>query len=220
MSHMRAICARSAIIAAMSRLVLLAVVVAAGGATLYSCTKSPASQEGSSTKAPEPTKVTVPGDEGAATAPGTPGGMMKGNDPVPATAGGGENSALRLSAEEGQLAVIVPPDAKAGAEVTARVTVTANEKYKVNVEFPTKLTLETPSGVTVAKALLTAGGHDKSQGDAAVFGEKQMEFAVKLTPAASGNYTINGSFKFAVCDRAGTQCLPKKEPIAIQLAAK
>ena len=43
-------------------------------------------------------------------------------------------------------------------------------------------------------------------------------FAVKLTPAASGSYTINGDFKFAVCDR--DTCLPKREPIAIAVAAK
>ena len=43
-------------------------------------------------------------------------------------------------------------------------------------------------------------------------------FAVKLTPAASGSYTINGTFKFAVCDH--DQCLAKKETDRDQVAAK
>ena len=84
----------------------------------------------------------------------------------------------------------------------------------------TKLTLENAQGVTIAKAELKAGGHEKSKGDADVFDEKQLVFAVKMTPAAAGSYTVNGTFKFAVCDKAGSTCLAKKEPIAIQLAAK
>ena len=48
--------------------------------------------------------------------------------------------------------------------------------------------------------------------------EKRLAFAVKLTAAASGSYTINGNFKFAVCDR--DQCLAKQETIAIAVAAK
>jgi hypothetical protein len=39
-----------------------------------------------------------------------------------------------------------------------------------------------------------------------------------MTPSASGNYTISGKFKFAVCDH--DQCLAKQETIAIAVAAK
>jgi len=72
--------------------------------------------------------------------------------------------------------------------------------------------------MTLAKDKFVAGGHDKAQGDADALDEKQLAFAVKLTPAASGSYTINGNFKFAVCDK--DQCLPKQETIAIAVAAK
>ena len=101
-----------------------------------------------------------------------------------------------------------------------KVAITAADKYKVNIEFPSKLTLTSPSGVTLAKAEFKAGGHDKSKGDAEVFDDHQLQFLVKLTPADAGKFTINGSFEFAVCDKAGSQCLPKKMPIAIQVAAK
>ena len=170
-------------------------------------------------------------DTGSKTAGGTGGeeriavptgaGAPEGGGPGTKGAAQVDSPQLRLSPEEGKLAIEAPADVKAGAEVTAKVMVVANPSYKVNVEFPTKLVLDAPpQGVTIAKAKLEAGGQSKAKGDADVFDDKQLAFLVKLTPAQSGTYTINGSFKFAVCDRAGTQCLPKKEPIAIQIAAK
>jgi hypothetical protein len=87
-------------------------------------------------------------------------------------------------------------------------------------ELATAFAISTTSGVTIAKPELKAGGHDKDKGDADAFDEHQLAFTVKLTPSAAGNYTINGTFKFAVCDKAGSTCLAKKEPIAIQIAAK
>ncbi|HEU0036844.1 MAG TPA: hypothetical protein VFQ53_39815 [Kofleriaceae bacterium] len=201
----------------MLRLASLALVVLAA---CSGCTKSPASQEAANHAATErPTKVAVPGSETAAKGPetaGTPGTVATPGAPTP-TSG---DSRFRLTPEEGTVKIELAGDAKAGAETTAKVIITPGAKYKVNTEFPTKLTLETPANVKLAKAELTAGGHDKAKGDADVFDEHQLAFAVKLTPAQSGSYTINGSFKFAVCDKAGSTCLAKKEPIAIQVAAK
>src|SRR5262249_11056050 len=134
--------------------------------------------------------------------------------PAPA----GDADRFRLKPEEGKLAIDPPGEAKAGNEAVARITVTPGAGYHVNTEYPIKLTLTPPSGVTLAKDKFTAGGHDKARGDADALDEKQLAFAVKLTPAASGNYTINGNFKFAVCDR--DQCLAKQETIAIAVAAK
>jgi hypothetical protein len=159
-------------------------------------------------------KIAVPGAKrapmtGAPVETGTPGGESA-----------GDNKRLRLQPEEGALAVEAPAGAKAGAETTAKIVVTASKTYKMNTEFPTKITLENAEGVTIAKAELKAGGMDKAKGDAEVFDEGTMAFTVKLTPAKTGSYTINGTFKFAVCDKAGSTCLPKKEPIAIQVAAQ
>ena len=141
-------------------------------------------------------------------------------------AGGGKEAApakpaddrFRLRPEEGKLAIEPPGEAKAGSEAVARITVTPGTGYHVNTEYPIKLTLTPPSGVTLAKDRFIAGGHDKAKGDADALDEKQLAFAVKLTPAASGSYTINGNFKFAVCDK--DQCLAKQETIAIAVAAK
>jgi hypothetical protein len=96
--------------------------------------------------------------------------------------------------------------------------VTPGKGYHVNTEYPVKLTLTSPAGVTLAKAEFLAGGSAKGKGDADVLDENQLAIAVKLTAAQSGSYTINGNFKFAVCDK--DQCLAKKETIAIAVAAK
>jgi hypothetical protein len=185
-------------------------------ALLLACTKAPANQEPATGAPPGgdtgggPGKIAVPGG----------GGNEEG---VRGTVGGGntvDNARNRLTAEEGKLSVVSPTDAKANAEAIVKISVTPSSAYKVNTEFPTKLTLDTTNGITLAKAELKAGGHDQAKGDAEEFSEKELVFAVKLTPSASGSYTINGSFKFAVCDKAGSTCLAKKEPIAIQVAAK
>lgn len=129
----------------------------------------------------------------------------------------GDDDRFKLKPNEGKLVVEAPASAKAGAEAVAKITVTPGAGYHVNTEYPIKLTLTPPAGVTLAKDKFVAGGHDKAKGDADELDEKQLAIAVKLTPAASGSYTINGNFKFAVCDR--DQCLAKQETIAIAVAA-
>jgi hypothetical protein len=190
----------------MSRLAIIALVFG-----LVGCAKSPPSNQ--DTGGPSTGGASNPGTERRLNVPGneaTVGGADK----------GASESRFRLAADEGKLVIEPPTEAKAGGEAVIKVTVNPGDAYKVNTEFPTKLTLETTQGVTIAKAELKAGGHDKAKGDADVFEEKQLVFAVKVTPSAAGNYTLNGTFKFAVCDKAGSTCLAKKEPIAIQLAAK
>ncbi len=190
----------------MPRTSLAAVVLfSAAAAIACSCKKSP---EASS---PEPTKRT--GDLSPA---GSPPDMKAG--PPPGGAAGGSDEALKLKPEEGKLTIEVPPGATAGAEVVARVIVTPTDAWKINKEFPTKLKLTTPEGVTLAKPELKAGGPDQSKGDADAFEDKQLAFSVKLTPGRSGDHTVSGEFKFAVCDKA--TCIPKREQISIAVAAK
>lgn len=197
----------------MSRLSLatVGVLVLAGGALgAAACSKSKESaQRGGSQESPAltggvgdpaPAKEVAPGAGAAPTAPVT-----------------ADDARFHLQANEGTLAVTMPAGAKAGAETTAKIVVTPGADYHINVEYPTKLTVDTTAGVQLAKPVQTAGGADKAKGDADAFGERELAFAVKLTPAAPGSYTLKGSFKFAVCDK--DQCLPKKELITIQVAA-
>jgi hypothetical protein len=191
----------------MHRLVLVAVFMA--GCT--GCSKQTKEKPDNTMAGGASDKVAVPGAKGGATV----GGSVTESTGNPA-----DEKRFRLQPEEGSLAIEAPAGAKAGAETVAKVVITPGEKYKVNTEYPIKLSLENTDGVTISKAELKAGGMDKAKGDADVLEESKLAFAVKLTPAKSGSYTINGSFKFAVCDKAGSTCLAKKEPIAIQVAAQ
>jgi hypothetical protein len=150
-----------------------------------------------------------------------------GNDSEMVTKGGGSGSAatapsdearFHLHPDEGTL-TIDKAEGKAGSELTSNIKVTPAGAYHVNVEFPIKLTLEPPTGVKLAKAEFTAGGMDKAQGDAVAFSEQALAFAVKATADKAGTYDIKGTFKFAVCTNNNTQCLAKKQPITVTVAA-
>jgi hypothetical protein len=103
----------------------------------------------------------------------------------------------------------------AGVEATARIAVTPAAGYKVSTDYPTQLTLKAPAGVWLAKAQLRAGGLDAHPGDAEIFGERKLAFAVKATADQPGTYTITGSLHFGLCDRGS--CHEKREPIALEV---
>ncbi|HTR53071.1 MAG TPA: hypothetical protein VMJ10_20390 [Kofleriaceae bacterium] len=173
----------------MSRLVVIALLVAG-----CSCgSKSAGSDNAPAPRPAGPEKIAVPG-------PGP------GNPPPVA---GADNPQFHLKPEEGTLTVD-KASAKAGAEATANITVQPAQGYHVSKEFPVKLTLNAPDGITLAKTELAAG-------DAATFTEQQLAFAVKATAQKPGAYEITGTFKFGVCDK--DSCHPKKQPITIQVAA-
>lgn len=192
----------------MARLSLVLLVAAAA------CSKSAGNQD----KVSSPPPATASGAPDVIAVPQAGQGPSMGKPEAAAPAAPGkDDDRFKLKPEEGRLA-IEAPDAKAGSEAVAKIVVTPGNGYHVNTEYPVKLTLTAPAGVTLAKSEFLAGGHDKGKGDTDVFDEKQLAIAVKLTAAQSGSYTINGSFKFAVCDK--DQCLAKKETIAIAVAAK
>lgn len=109
------------------------------------------------------------------------------------------------------LALVQPAEGAAGAAMVASVKVTPGKGYKVNEDYPTKLTLEATDGVASTKQTL-------GKSDAAAFDKHQLVFDVKLTPARAGEFTVRGKLSFAVCTDA--TCDPKTETIAINLRAK
>ncbi len=98
-----------------------------------------------------------------------------------------------------------------GAEAVARVVVRPGKGFHMNKDYPTKLSLELPAGVTSAKPVLEPA-------DAEAFDDNQLAFAVKLTPTSAGDYSIPGTLKFAVCTES--TCNPKKHAIALALKAQ
>jgi hypothetical protein len=183
---------------AMSRLLLLAVVVVAA------CHKSAANQ--ASVAAPTAASGQV---EHIA--------VPTGDKPIPAAQPAVDDPKQHLQPNEGTLTVGAA-QGTAGSELTAEIQVAPAPGYHVSMEYPVSLTLTPPDGVTLAKAQLSAGGRDGTAGDAAAFSEKGLTFDVKATAQKPGDYQIKGLFKFGVCDE--NSCHPKKQPITIALAAK
>jgi len=198
---------------AMSRALLLIPLLALT-VGVYSCGKSASSQDkdtGPTTANGTPEKVQFP-DEGGG-APKGLGAPAHGGAPGAAIGGGGGST---LHADEGTL-TIDKAEGKVGSELTSNLTITPTSDFHVNVDFPTKITLEAPDGVKLMKKEFTAGGSSKAQGDASAFSEKSMAFAIKATADKPGSYEIKGKIKFAVCKV--DQCFPKNQAITITVAA-
>jgi hypothetical protein len=167
------------------------------------CGKSAAKQEPPASAPAGPEKISVPGPS-----------AEKESAPAPPAQ---DNPQFHLKDEEGTLTV-AKVDAKVGSEATASIKVQPAVGYHVSQDFPIELKLEAPDGIKLSKTPLTAGGRDKSKGDAETLTEQLLEFGVKVTANTAGTYEIKGMFKFGVCDK--DSCHPKKQPITIQLAAK
>jgi hypothetical protein len=192
----------------MPRLVVLALLCACGNGS-----KSAGDQAnvgGGATGAPE--KIAVPGAPGEGADGASRGEVLTG-----APAAQADDPRFHLKPEEGTLEV-GGAAAVAGAEAIATIKLAPNSGYKVAVDYPTKLTLEAPDGVTLVKAELTAGGRNKAQGDATTWTEQAFSFDIKATPEKAGEHEIKGVFKFGVCDK--DSCHPKKQPITIKVAAQ
>ncbi len=143
-----------------------------------------------------------------------PGGATAGGPTTPRPAS--DDARFQLAPDEGTL-TIDKAEGKAGADLIANIKVTPATGRHVSTEFPIKVTLEPTDGVKLAKTELTAGGNDKSQGDAATLSEQLLAFAVHATADKPGAYEVKGVLKFGVCDKES--CHPKKQPITIAVAA-
>jgi hypothetical protein len=119
-------------------------------------------------------------------------------------------SGLALAADTHKL-TISPPSAKQGERAEARVKVEPQTGFHINTDYPIKLRLDAPDGVTLEKGT-------QRKDDAVRFDKDGAEFAVGFTAAAAGKKTITGEFKFAVC--TDTNCVPKVEAISFDVDVK
>jgi hypothetical protein len=109
------------------------------------------------------------------------------------------------------LRVDPPADAVAGREGTVKVTVVPKAPWHMNLDFPTSLAIGAPDGVTLAK-------QEMKKADADKLDENSAEYSVKFTPAAAGDKSFTGKFKFAVCQDEA--CSPVTEEVAFKVAVK
>lgn len=164
------------------------------GAT--ACTKDAGSQAPTtSTDSASTANAPAQPVEGAAAA-AVPGAATAA-DPQAGGQGAGDSSyALKVDA---------PPKLASGAEGTVRVSVVPAAGWKMNHEFPTKLEVTAPEGVTVAQA-------KQSIADAERFEDAGATFAVKFTAQSAGEKAFQAKFRFAVCTDA--TCVPKSQELA------
>jgi hypothetical protein len=181
--------------------VVLTAVATAALVTGAGCSKSAGSQE----KTAAPAQPTTVGAGEKIAVPGGTGVPTMGNPPPVA------DSAPAAGTDSSFTLTVAPLSGAAGAASSGVVTIVPGKGFHVNVDFPVKLTLEPPAGVTIEKAV-------QEKPDAAKFDENNLIFNVKATAASAGTYAIKGKFKFAVC--TASTCDPKMVPVEIALAVK
>lgn len=109
------------------------------------------------------------------------------------------------------LRITPPEDAAVGREGVVTVAAVPQKPWHINLDFPTKLALSAPDGVTLEKAELV-------KADAAKLDDNSAEFAVKFTPTSAGDKTFTGEFKFAVCQDEA--CSPVTQKVDFKVAVK
>jgi hypothetical protein len=148
------------------------------------------------------------GDPAVGARGGAPAGGPEGKVVTPPPPAGpadtGPDSSFELATQQ-------PGAVAATAPATARLVVHPGPGLKMNLDYPTGLTLTPPAGVSLAKTSFAAT-------DAEKFDAKELSYAVSLTGAAAGEYKVPGTFKFAVCDEGA--CYPKKRAVEILLTVQ
>jgi hypothetical protein len=215
-------------LAAMSRFVVLALLIGASVLTSGACgngSKSAGEQQKSPGTGSDE-KIAVPGAKGAAEG-SAEGGVAVGGSAAATTSSPDvltdagyqkvvANAQFHLKPEEGTLTA-GKAEGKVGAPASAEIKLAPGAGFHVATDYPIKLKLMETPGVKLEKQLLTAGGRDKTQGDAATLTEQALAFAVKVTPETAGPHEIKGTFSFGVCEK--DSCHPRTQPITIQVAA-
>jgi len=92
-----------------------------------------------------------------------------------------------------------------------RVTVDAKSVFKVNENYPHKLTLDTP-----AKSVSLSKTHWKKK-DVQFKGTKQFFFEIPVTASKAGTYPMVGKIQLSVCN--ASTCVIKKKTLSFPIKA-
>lgn len=104
-----------------------------------------------------------------------------------------------------------PANATAGEKGEVVVRVVPKAPWHMNLDYPTSLSVDPSSGLTLANA-------DMKKSDATRLDDESCEFAVGFTPTEAGEHTVTGKFKFAVCQDEA--CSPVTEDVSFKVAVK
>ena len=120
-----------------------------------------------------------------------------------------ENKTTTLASDDSySLELELPGAVTKGSPGVALVTIKAKSGWHVNQDFPTKLTIEAPEGVTLDKAV-------QRSDDAVTFTDHAARFAIKYTATSAGTKTFGGNVKFAIC--TDDTCNPKRVNLAFKV---
>lgn len=188
----------------LSRIALVALALALAAPA---CKKSPKSDAQPSTVAPP--SATATEDQGA----GELEAEIAKDGPKTVTAVGSEGKTRVVELGKATLAdtdtytvqLDVPDSVGAKADTQMTINVVPKPGWKLNQDFPTKLVVSPPAGVSVKRA-------EQTPKEAAKFSEKAAAFVVDFNCDSAGDKSFSAKFQFAVCTDA--TCDPKSENLS------
>lgn len=101
--------------------------------------------------------------------------------------------------------------AKPKERAVAKVLVRPKAGYHVNLDYPAKLTLTAPDGVTLEKTVHAAK-------DAPRFDKDGLDFEVGFVADTTGTKSFVGTLSLAMCTE--TSCKPAKEAVSFDVDVK
>ena len=111
-------------------------------------------------------------------------------------------------AADGYSIVVRGGSGKVNAPITSTISVTATGDHHINKEYPHKVLLTAPDGVTVESAKVMG----------VVASETSLTFTVVSTLASAGTKGIGGEVKFATCTESS--CIPSVEKVTVNVTAQ
>lgn len=198
----------------MTRRFAFAISIATTGAFLLTsgCSKSGKDEQPTSPKAPTDMEPAVAkgGDlEAAIIAPGPKIVTAHGSDGTTKVIEMG--TTILAETDTYVVNAVVPTDIAAGGDGFVTIGLKPKPGWKINQEFPTKLKVTAPEGVTLA-------AESQGAGEAASFTEKAAQFKVGFQAGSAGDKAFAATFRFAMCTDA--TCDPKSADLAWNLAVK
>lgn len=110
-----------------------------------------------------------------------------------------------------KLEVKAPASVKKGAREAAQIHVEGANGSHINTEFPAKLTIVAPTGVTVEKP-------SQTKEDAVTLRQEAAIFKIAFTSSEAGRKDFTGELRFAICSESS--CNTSSETIAFSVDVK
>ena len=109
------------------------------------------------------------------------------------------------------ITVTPPAEGRMGEPLAARIKVEPRGKYKMNLDYPTKLEVQGPMGAAPMRQVLR-------KGEAVSYNERELVMAPVATLGKGGAHKFNGTLSFSVCTEA--LCELKSEKLSWTVKVK